>query len=80
MSYILAMMTSLTGSDANEVTLKARGQAITTAVDVAEITRHSFIKELNVSKIIIGTEEMPPSEGENRNRNISTIEITLTRQ
>jgi DNA-binding protein len=79
MSYVLAIITSFTGSDAKEVTLKARGQAITTAVDVAEITRRRFMKELNVGKITIGTEEMPPREGEGGARNVSTIEITLTR-
>jgi DNA-binding protein len=35
---------------------------------------------LKVSKISIGTEEMPPREGENRARMISTIEITLTKE
>jgi len=33
MSYVMAVITSFTGSDAKEVTLKARGQSITTAVD-----------------------------------------------
>ena len=80
MSYVLAVMTSFTGSNAEEVTLKARGQAITTAVDAAEIVRHRFMKEVNVSKITIGTEEMPPREGENRTRNVSTIEITLGKE
>jgi len=80
MDYVLAVITSFSGSNAKEVTLKARGQAINTAVDAAEIVRHRFMKELSVSKISIGTEEMPPREGESRNRNISTIEITLTRQ
>ena len=78
MSYVLAVITSFTGTNAKEVTLKARGQAITTTVDVAEITRRRFMKELNISKITIGTEEMPPREGESRNRNVSTIEITLS--
>jgi len=59
--------------------LKARVRAITTAVDVAEITRRRFIKDLKVSKIAIGTEEMPAREGENRTRMVSTIEITLTK-
>jgi len=80
MSYVLAVMTSFTGSNAEEVTLKARGQAITTAVDAAEIVRHRFMKEVNVSKITIGTEEMPPREGESRNRNVSTIEIILSKE
>jgi DNA-binding protein Alba len=78
MSYVLAIITTFSKSDTKEVTLKARGQAINTAVDAAEIVRHRFMKQLNVSKISIGTQEMPPREGESKSRNISTIEITLT--
>jgi DNA-binding protein len=80
MSYVMAVITSFAGSDAKEVTLKARGQSITTAVDAAEIIRRRFMKELNVGKITIGTEEMPPREGESRARMVSKIEITLTRE
>jgi len=60
--------------------VKARGQAITTAVDAAEITRNRFLKDLKVSKIEIGTQEMPPREGETRARMVSTIEIMLTKE
>jgi DNA-binding protein len=77
MSYVMAIITSFTRSNTEEVTLKARGQAITTAVDAAEITRRRFLKELNVSKITLGTDEIPQEEG--GTRNVSTIEITLTR-
>jgi DNA-binding protein Alba len=80
MSYVLAVITSLSASNAKEITLKARGQAITTAVDVAEITRKRFVKDLKISKITIGTEEMPPREGENRTRMVSTMEITLKKE
>jgi DNA-binding protein len=80
MDYVLAVMTRISASNAKEVVLKARGQAITTAVDVAEITRNRFLKDLKVSKIAIGTEEMPAREGENRTRMVSTIEITLTQE
>ncbi|MCJ7471167.1 DNA-binding protein Alba [Candidatus Bathyarchaeota archaeon] len=80
MDYVLAVMTRLSAGNAKEVILKARGQAITTAVDVAEITRNRFLKDLKVSKVAIGTEEMPPREGENRARMVSTIEITLTQE
>ena len=69
MDYVLAI-----------ITLKARGQAITTAVDAAEITRNRFLKDLKVHKIVIGTEEMPPREGESRARMVSTIEIMLTKE
>ena len=79
MSYVLAIITSLSSSSAKEITLKARGQAITTAVDVAEIARSRFLKDLKIGKISIGTEEMPPREGQNRPRMVSTMEITLTR-
>jgi len=80
MSYVLAIITSLSASDAKEITLKARGRAITTAVDVAEIARNRFLKDLKISKISIGTEEMPAREGENRARMVSTMEITLAKE
>jgi len=78
MNYVLGIITSFSGSDTNEVVLKARGRAITTAVDAVEIARHRFMKELNVGKITIGTEEIQQAEG--GTRNVSTIEITVTRE
>ena len=80
MDYVLAIMSRISAGNAKEVVLKARGQAIATAVDVAEITRNRFLKDLKVSKVAIGTEEMPPREGENRARMVSTIEIALTKE
>ena len=80
MDYVLAIITGLSTSNAKEITLKARGRAITTAVDAAEITRRRFLKDLKISKITIGTAEMPPREGENRARMVSTMEITLTKE
>jgi len=79
MNYVLAVITSFNVSNTEEVVLKARGQAISTAIDVAEITRRRFMKELNVAEITLGTEEMPPREGEGNPRNVSTIEIALKR-
>jgi len=80
MSYVLAIITAFSGGSIKEITLKARGQAITTAVDVAVITRNRFIKDLKVNCIAIGTAEMPPREGENKSRMVSTIEITLSKE
>jgi DNA-binding protein len=79
MSYVMAVITALSSGAINEVTLKARGRAITTAVDVAEITTNRFIKDLKVKAIGIGTEEMLPREGEKRSRNVSTLEIKLAK-
>jgi DNA-binding protein Alba len=80
MSYVLAIITSFSASNAKEITLKARGQAITTAVDVAEITRNRFLKDLKIDKVTLGTAEMPPREGETRSRMVSTMEITLSKK
>jgi DNA-binding protein len=79
MSYVLAIITAFSSGTTKDVTLKARGQAITTAVDVAEIARNRFLKDLKLNSIAIGTVEMPPREGENRSRMVSTIEINLTK-
>ncbi len=79
MSYVLAIITAFSGGNTKDVVLKARGQAITTAVDVAEIARNRFLKDLKLTGITIGTAEMPPREGENRSRMVSTIEISLSK-
>ena len=74
MNYCLAVLSSLQG-DGNLVHLKARGRAISSAVDVAEVTRNRFLKDLAVDNIEIGTEELENQEGQKRN--VSTITITL---
>ena len=77
MSYVLAVITSYNQSETKDVTLKARGRSMTTAVDVAEIVRRRFMKDLKTNKITIGTEELQQEEG--ITRNVSTMEIMLTR-
>ena len=76
MSYVLAVITHFNLSDVKEVSLKARGRAITTAVDTAEIVRRKFLKELKAAKITIGTEELQREDG---TRNVSTMDIKLKR-
>ena len=77
MSYVLAILTAFGNPKTGNVVLKARGRAITTAVDVAEISKRRFMKELSVDTIVIGTEELPRDGG--GTRAVSTIEITLKR-
>ena len=79
MNYVLACIT-LFHSGAKEISIKARGRAISRAVDVAEILRKRFMPDLKVKEITIGTEQIQPKdEGEGAvPRNLSTIEITLT--
>lgn len=75
MSYVLAVVTQFNkGSDT--VLLKARGRAITRAVDTAEIVRNRFVTEAKIGNINIGTESISNEEG--RTRNVSFIEIDLT--
>ncbi len=73
MNYVLAVITQFNEGN-GEVVLKARGRAISRAVDVAEITRHRFLKELVVKDIKIGTEEVT---GERGPSNVSIVEISL---
>ncbi|ACS34054.1 DNA-binding protein Alba (albA) [Thermococcus gammatolerans EJ3] len=74
MNYVLAVITQF-NEGAKEVTVKARGRAISRAVDVAEIVRNRFLPEVRVKEIKIGTEELPTADG--RTANTSTIEIVL---
>ena len=75
MSYVLAVVTQFNGGS-KEVMIKARGRAISRAVDTAEITRNRFIKDAEIKDIIIGTESITNEEG--RSSNVSSIEITLS--
>ena len=76
MAYCLAVMTALKDNN-SEVTLMARGRAISKAVDVAEVVRNQFIADLNIKDISIGTEQLETEEG--GQRNISNIAISLAK-
>ncbi len=75
MSYVLAIVTQFNGGS-DEVIIKARGRAISRAVDAAEITKNRFVTDAKIKGIIIDTESITNEEG--RNSNVSSIEITLT--
>ena len=75
MSYVLAVVTQFNGGS-EEVVIKARGRAISRAVDTAEITRNRFVQNAKVKEIKIGTESITNEEG--RSSNVSSIEISLT--
>ena len=78
MTYVLAVVTGFNAPNTDKVVLKARGRAITAAVDVAEMSRRRFLQDVRVEKIDIGTEQISIRE-ENRTKNVSTMEITLAR-
>ena len=77
MSYVTAIIMHLTPSN-KEVIVKARGNAISKAVDVVEVARRRFFEgKLVVKEISIGTEVLGP---ENERRNVSTMEIKLEKK
>ena len=80
MNYVLACITLFHGGT-GEVCVKARGMAISRAVDVVEIVRRRFMPEVKVKDINLGTQQLPPRPGEESRgpTNVSTIEITLTK-
>ena len=75
LSYVTAVVTALQRADS--VKVLARGRAISSAVDVVEVTQRSFMTDIAVDDISIGTERL--GEGDAA-RNVSTIAITLSRQ
>ncbi|MEM0157242.1 MAG: DNA-binding protein Alba [Thermoplasmataceae archaeon] len=75
MNYVLAVVTQF-NNNIDHITIKARGKAISKAVDIAEITRHKFIQDAKYGNIKVETEVLQGERGES---NVSSIEITLTR-
>ncbi len=76
MSYVLAVISRF--SDSDDVVIKARGRAISRAVDIAEITRNRFATDTEVKEIKISTENLTNEEG--RTSNVSSIEIYLVKK
>jgi len=73
MNYIVACVTFF-NQGTNNIVLKARGIAISKTVDIVELLRRAFVKDLIIKDITIGTEEV---EREERKSNVSTMEISL---
>ena len=74
MNYVLAVMKQFEVGSA-EIIIKARGRAISRAVDVAEVVRNRYLTNVVVKDVVIGTESMTTDEGDQVN--ISSIEIFL---
>ncbi|MCS7374657.1 MAG: DNA-binding protein Alba [archaeon GB-1845-036] len=77
MNYVLAIIIQF-NQGADEVVVKARGRAISKAVDVVEIVKTRFLPDqVEVKDVKIGTETV--GEGDQA-RNVSTIEIIVARK
>jgi len=76
MNYVLAALTQF-NEGATEISIRARGKAISRAVDVVEIVRNRFLPNVTIKDIKIDTEELDSEQG--RKINVSTIEIVLSK-
>ncbi|MHB1830235.1 MAG: DNA-binding protein Alba [Candidatus Micrarchaeaceae archaeon] len=76
MNYVLAVVTQF-NSGVKSVKIRARGNAISRAVDVAEISRNRFVTDAKVDEIAIGSEELSNEDG--TRSKVSSIEITLAK-
>jgi len=74
MNYVLAVMTEF-NSGARRVVIKARGRVTAKAIDVAEIVKNRFLKDVKIEKMETDTENLPSKDG--RTVNVSSLEITL---
>jgi DNA-binding protein len=76
MSYVLAVVTQFNNGE-DTIIVKARGKAISRAVDVVEIVKRRFVQNVSTQSIIIGTEEVQGEEGPIK---VSSMEITIARE
>ena len=76
MNYVTACITFFNSGE-KQVVVKARGRAISRAVDTVELLRRAFVKDLEINCIDINTEELFKIEGQKSN--VSTIEITVAK-
>ncbi|MCZ2807869.1 MAG: DNA-binding protein Alba [Candidatus Bathyarchaeota archaeon] len=76
MNYVTACITFFNSGE-KQVIVKARGRAICRAVDTIELLRRAFVKDLEIKRIDISTEELFRAEGQKSN--VSTIEIAVSK-
>ncbi len=76
MNYVLAVVTQF-NNGMKEVTIKARGNSISRAVDVKEIVVNRFLPELKERGIRTSSEELTNEDG--TRSKVSAIQIVLGR-
>ncbi len=77
MNYVLACLTLLQNG-ATTVIVRARGRAISKAVDVAQILTKRFAADVSVKSVKVDTEQVKSIESGEMN-NVSSIEIILAK-
>ena len=94
MNYVLSVNT-IASQGNNDIILKARGKAISRAVDIEEMSHRRFLSGWKVSEVKFGTDEITMTERSERSpdgktwvttalatpmqKKVSTIEIKLSK-
>ncbi|MEZ0289619.1 MAG: DNA-binding protein Alba [Sulfolobales archaeon] len=77
MNYVLAVLTLL-NQGFDRIVVKARGRAITKAVDAVEILRNRFLKDkVKIESVKIDSEEITRQDG--KKARVSVIEIQVAK-
>src|SRR5208337_859969 len=77
MNYVTACVT-LFNSGNDEVMVRARGRTIEKAIDIVQMLKRGFLKNVTILGIEVGSENVRRVDG--TRGNISVIEITLARE
>jgi DNA-binding protein len=76
MRYALAVLTSF-NRGSTEVVVRGRGRAVAKCVDVVNILRRSFYRDLKVEDVRLGTDQLQLGD---KTVNVSFIEIRISRR
>jgi DNA-binding protein len=76
MRYALAVLTSF-NRGSTEVVVRGRGRAVAKCVDVVNMLRRSFYRDLKVEDVKLGTDQLQLGD---KTVNVSFIEIRISRR
>ena len=80
MNYVTAVVMQFTTKGSKEVTLKARGKFTARAIDIAQVARERFLKDMNIQlgAINICSESFKNKEG--KDIRVSSLSIKLIKK
>jgi len=76
MTYVTTCV-SLFSKGTQTITVKARGNLISKAVDVVEVLRRRILEGVEIQRVEFGSETFT---GKGRKKRVSTIAITITKR
>ncbi len=79
LNYVTACITMF-NSGAEYVSLRARGEAINMAVEVAQLLKKRFVSEVQISNIQIGGDDVISRDGRQLNLPVLEIELSIPKQ